>query len=300
MNRPMNMRPLQVLVVLLAGCGAGSEPLVRDPVPFKLRLLSADGLRPIDRKSREFASIATALNASRSTTKPGAWTGAPSLWDVWKVESTDGQAYHLAVEGCPLTVIPGSSSAGLHLLRNDGTPAAGCVFTAGWRLDLHEAVVVNATWLETIAVELRIQAAINGSDVKRQYYALAGDRFALVRLEDSEGRAHMNHYGAPNWTIGPLPPLRTEEQWERVILSDEPVPLLEALVWLGGIHLDSALPPPPTLHEDRASALLCEAVRARPAVGRRVRDLRASLNHWIREAAVLAEDPASYNPERRR
>jgi hypothetical protein len=119
-----------------------------------------------------------------------------------------------------------------------------------------------------------------------------------MRLEDSAGNVLRNRYHAPNHTIGPFQPKSSVADYEKALMSQDALLVLEALNWLGGIHLDlerarriaTALGHPDVIleSEDHLNLFLA-AHRTQPIQGA-VAQLAQSPNPWIREAATLASD----------
>jgi hypothetical protein len=129
---------------------------------------------------------------------------------------------------------------------------------------------------------------------RRQFYGLAGSRVALIRLEGAKGGLFRNTYIYPNQMIGPMPPRRVPEEWEAALKSDDRVAVLEALVWLGGRHLDasdefSLRMVGGVSHEEISDAELFAAVWQRPGIQAALDLLVRSSAPWVREAATLAK-----------
>jgi hypothetical protein len=117
---------------------------------------------------------------------------------------------------------------------------------------------------------------------------------ALIRLEGSRGEIFRNTFIYPNQTIGPSPPTRTPDQWEAALKSDDYVEMLEALMWLGGRHLDasddfSMKMVRDVVHEDFNEAKIFTTVWNRKSVQRVLDLLVESKIKWVSEAAALAK-----------
>jgi hypothetical protein len=131
-----------------------------------------------------------------------------------------------------------------------------------------------------------------GPNVQKQIYARVGNRFDLIRLEDSEGKATRNLYYVNHFACGPKVPKQTEAEWEADVLSGDRIKVLRSLVWLGGTHWDGKLPDESEKqHEPAEQIQLVRSVRANTKVADKLRALVASEDQWLREASVLAADP---------
>jgi hypothetical protein len=131
-----------------------------------------------------------------------------------------------------------------------------------------------------------------GPNVPKQIYARVGNRFDLIRLEDSEGKATRNDYYVNHFACGPQMPKQTEAEWEADVLSADRLRVLRSLVWLGGSHWEGKPPDESEKqHEAAAQIQLVRSVRANKKVADKLRVLVESEDRWLREAAVLAADP---------
>jgi len=134
-----------------------------------------------------------------------------------------------------------------------------------------------------------------GPDVQRQIYGRIGDRFDLIRLEDSEGEATRNRYYVNHFACGPKVPNQTEAEWEADVLSGDRLRVLRSLVWLGGAHWEGMLPDESEKqHEPAAQIHLVRSVRANKKVADKLKVLVESEDRWLKEAAVLAADPKDH------
>ena len=81
------------------------------------------------------------------------------------------------------------------------------------------------------------------------------------------------------------------EEWEAALHSTDEVELLLALMWIGGIHDDSATPGDPGPRPYWGESDYVEQVRQlrrSEIVQKRLSWLMKSNNQWVREAAELA------------
>jgi hypothetical protein len=240
-------------------------------------------LRKLDSKSK--AELEHAVSALRPKPDEPASLFGPLPWYLWRLPA-QGKVRFVLFEGQPIFMIPGTSSAAVHLLDEKGAELGCSEFSTGWRIDLISASLHQEPPLELPVIDVRTDPVINGADICRQVYGILENRVTLLRIEDSGGRVLANNYYNPNHTIGPDAPVRSAEEWEQSLRSDSPVAVIEALRWLGGRHRTDLTPPPPDIGiEEQAPAKLFNAVRKRAGVRDAVAKLTASKNDWIREAA---------------
>lgn len=216
---------------------------------------------------------------------------SPQPWFVWKLENKR----FVIFEGQPIFTIPGGSSAAVHVFDPAARHLTSCTFSTGWRIDLKTASLIKEPSLDTEVIEARTEPTRTTQNIpRRQIYGFVGSRVALIRLEGSKGEIFRNTYIYPNQTIGPPPPTRTPDQWEAALNSDDVIETLEALMWLGGRHLDSSDDSSmrmvhEVVHEDVTAARLFAAVWQRQNVQKALDLLVESKNKWVSEAGKLAK-----------
>jgi hypothetical protein len=214
---------------------------------------------------------------------------------VWKVHVQKDSLRYVIVDGEELRIIPGASRAGISLFDEAGKCVGSCEFSTGWRIDIEGMTMMQASIIG-VPVIVILTRRVSGRDIARQYYALDNDNAVLVRLENSDGIITRNRYTSDNHTIGPTPEKRSVEEWQAALHSTNEVEMLAALMWLGGIHDDSATPvdyrPRPYWGKSEAVEQVHQ-LRGLELVQKRLSWLMKSNNKWIREAAELA---ANSNP----
>jgi hypothetical protein len=250
---------------------------------------------PLDRfKDRDLRTLSEAERSELRKLFPVA-SGNPRIsrpWYCWKDASTPGNPRFILFQGNKLVNIPGGSSAFVNVQTRSGVESF--VFLTGWRIDL-----LSATWRQDPVLKRFIidvcssggaeNSGQNGRDISHQFYGLIGNKLALLRLEDSNGKLVANVYSAPNWTIGPAPPKRTAEEWEKALGSKDEFEVLEGLVWVSGEHFDDqSMRRADTYSEDPKSAALAAEVRKREGVKKAVEAFARSENVYIKEAAGIA------------
>jgi hypothetical protein len=214
---------------------------------------------------------------------------------AWAVVPLESLSRVVVFEASAIGIgIPGDFPVRAHVFTWDGGWLSKEDFSGGWRTDWvsARAVCPKNVGLEVIEVSACGSMDNNTVPLSKQYFALRKDHVVLVRLEDRAGKAIPNEYGAPNWTIGPIPKFPRDEDWQGTLLSDDLTDRLAALVWLGGTHVDPGFPPGTEVyHEDRTLGAFCEDLRRRPGISARLRVLADSPNLWECEAARLALSP---------
>lgn len=123
----------------------------------------------------------------------------------------------------------------------------------------------------------------DGSPSGSQVYALIGDDWRLVRIED-EGRLIPVEEGGRHFRCGPLH--RPVDDWhvDENLRSTDPARVLSALAWLARLNLGRGY----LSAEHAGESALIDAQLARPEVKERLRDLATSFEPWIAETAAFA------------
>lgn len=123
----------------------------------------------------------------------------------------------------------------------------------------------------------------------RSFYASVGERIALVRLEDAEGRLVPNVYAERRLRIEPQPPWREVADYDRVLRSGGWAETLEALVWLGGEHASSEAEDRDSLDKEaQGDRRLAEAARGDRPLRDSLERLARGDDVWTAEAARMA------------
>lgn len=212
---------------------------------------------------------------------------APRLFS--RVSTFSGEERYVLVEESALLSIPGDSRLHISVFDLEGKLLDSSEFGAGWRIMLSSISFIQVKEVGEV-LKVKSSPSINGADVRMQYYALINDKMRLIRLEDSNGKLRINHYGALNYTIGFTEVGRSAEDWEESLITKDEAQSLATLTWLSGVHLKADADVSGDWHEDLAEARLVEEVRARPAVKKIVNSLKDANNPWLREAARLAAE----------
>lgn len=207
---------------------------------------------------------------------------------ISKISDRVGEKTYVLVEESPLITIPGNSGLSVHVFTLDGSLLKSSVFLTGWRIGLTDIRISYLSQIGRSGLDVSSEPSVNGRDIAKQFYALIDDQVLLIRLEDKRGHLIRNVYGAPNHTFGLTIAGRSAAEWEKTLKSTDTAQVLATLTWLSGGHLNPKDSVPDFDHENMVEAQLAEAVRARNGVKAALKQLSASKNKWVREAAKLA------------
>jgi len=119
------------------------------------------------------------------------------------------------------------------------------------------------------------------------HYAVLDSSPVLIRLERPSGEGVPNVYRDAD-PIGAFPPLRIPENWEKRLSSESPAEILEALVWLGGIHAEPVMARAGYPTESPFYIDMFQETARRPGVIARLRVLSRHPDAWISHAAEQA------------
>ncbi len=222
-------------------------------------------------------------------------------WSVLKCASP-GITYVLVEISNPISN-PGISLAKVHFFAEDWSYKGQFSFPTGYRMEVIHVDVAWSEWLNSDVLAIRTAStgpfiiregkkspAFEPGDWQLQIYVLRCDRVALVRLEDDRKRILPNRFDTSVPYKGQPPLRRTKEQWIQCLQSSNTSTVLEALVWLSGIHLPSAEGRYEDIDQESVDdSLLFEQVLGAKRVKQRIKELARSANAWIREGAQLAE-----------
>jgi len=206
-------------------------------------------------------------------------------WHLWRCKSDAGASFILLV--CrPVRMIPGSAKVYLHFFDSNARHLGCTDFHVGGRTDLESASYRYEPLVATLILELQTQATLHGYD-GRQFYVLRDQRVALMRWENREGKLWRTRYDEKWASVGCLPPNRSANEWEDLLMSDNACDILEALTWIGGDHRTSNWNQKTKKYD---STELAVSVRALTRVQNRIAALAKSENVWHKEAAILAQE----------
>jgi hypothetical protein len=155
-----------------------------------------------------------------------------------------------------------------------------------WRLSPERAEVVPYPGDPERDI-LLLSCTTYGSTITQECFGVTPDeRLTLVRLQREDGTAGLVNYTCPCHRIGPAPPRQTTTAWKAALASDDPVELLEALLWLSGTHDEEAsCDPDAPIGSDLETVT---SLREDPAVTALVLRLVGSRDRWVAETAAHA------------
>jgi hypothetical protein len=198
----------------------------------------------------------------------------------------------LVLERSTFECHPGSSTVRLTLLNAKGEVRAKTEFRIGHRCYLGGASIDR---LPSGIPVVELTTGLGGGpgpNIACQYYALIGDQFALIRIEQHDGTVGRNSYYVNHFACGPEPPKQAEVRWAADLCGPDQARMMRALVWLGGQHrLVMAGEPNDVQFENVEQAQLARRVRSRSEVVAQLLKLVAVGSVWEREAAQLVLHP---------
>jgi hypothetical protein len=271
--------------------------LAEEPRPKGLEAYIGKDLQKLDECApEEFRKQVEALTGDKPEKKQW-WSYEP--W--WVKPFVGGMAAWVLLEAYPGYDVPDVSSVQIHVFDKNWKRLAKQSFPTGYRFFLKEVALVKDNPLkQDLLVALLTSSgpfiveggekhpAFEQGDYQRQYYALSGDHFVIVRLEDNKRSLAQNHYRWHTPLKGPAVPKRTRDEWIRSLKSGNQVEELATLVWLSGTHLPSTEARKQDHNQESVEdSKLFEAVRGAADTKKALRELTNSKNSWVQEYAKL-------------
>jgi hypothetical protein len=216
----------------------------------------------------------------------------PTPWHVWSYTSQKLDRF-IIFAGQHIMKIPGESSARVVLLSETGKIISRSTFSTGWRIDISAARFTFDGTLQAHLIDITTHPVINGQDIRRQVFAVDGDRLLFVRMEDGAGRLIRNHYLSPNWTLGGELPAKSVADWLALLKSPELPRRLAAMTYLAGTHMDPNRPREDVYSETVADAKMALAFRDHPETRALLEQYRGEKHPWISQSAALALSPST-------
>jgi hypothetical protein len=225
-----------------------------------------------------------------------------SSYEPWWVKPfAGGKAAWVLLEAYPGYDVPDMSGVQIHLFDNKWQRLRKQSFPTGYRFFLNEVTLVKENPLKRDLLAAKVTSSgpfiVRGEDkhpvfeqgdYQLQYYALLGDHFVMVRLEDNKKKLAQNHYRWSSPPKGPAVPKRTRDEWIRSLRSEDPVEQLATLVWLSGAHLPSTEKRQEKVNQESVEdSKLFEAVRDATETKKALRELANSKNSWVQEYSKL-------------
>lgn len=266
------------ILVFLSNCHVDQSALTKQPGLSRYVGMDLRSLGWLQR--RDLRNTIERLTSIKIRTTPA------KIHPWWIAKYESGETYWILFEGYEGLNIPDLSHARIHRFDEFWKYLGSFAFPTGYRSVLYEANVVKEPILGMDVIELRTTPNL------RQVYVVAGDRAVLVRLED--GKTHKMvrreyHHRRP--FVGPPSQERSAEEWILSLDSEDPVTVLETLIWLTGRHLPSDEERRPNVYQESIKhSKIYEVVRDSPLVKQKLLVLREIPNTWIREAVELATE----------
>ena len=254
-----------------------------------LQKLDADALA-------EFRKQVDAITRDKSKTNE--W-GSYKPW--WVMPFVRTNAAWVLLEAYPGYDVPDISHVRIHVFDRNWMRIAKHSFPTGYRCFLKEVVLVKDNPLKQDLLVAKVTStgpfilqgdeqrpAFEQGDYQCQYYALLGDQFVMVRLEDNNNTIARNHYRWQAPPKGPPVPKHTADEWIRSLSSANSVEQLTTLVWLSGTHLDSTEKRKKDHNQESVEdSELFEAVFDAAETKNALQELVKSKNTWVQEYATL-------------
>ncbi len=210
-----------------------------------------------------------------------------SPWYIWRTGKGAATRY-IVFEGQNGLLIPGGSSAKIHLLDGAALNINTWSFSTGWRIGIDDANFSRVDELVSDVITIETTGYTHGLDVAKQYFAFSGDDLRFIRMENSKGRLIRNNYASPREALGVGIEGIGRKRWLALLRSANPVDVLAALTFLGGSHIDSEKRSEYYKAEDAGQARLFQELRASQEVVELLDQYLRSDSTWLRDAARLA------------
>jgi hypothetical protein len=213
-----------------------------------------------------------------------------------------GEVCWLVLQAGPINDVPDATTIRVHVFDRDWTRIATqeIVTRAAFRVAELNILYENPTDESLLVATIASTVPAGGQEnerrltweraqLQRQYYALTGGRFVMVRLEGADRQIVPNDYRGGAHVTGPTHPQRTAKAWIRCLSAGNPTDQLATLVWLTGTHLSSQTARDSDVErESIADSELVEEVRSSAETERALRELVDSMEPWVQEYAELA------------
>jgi hypothetical protein len=211
-------------------------------------------------------------------------------WYVWEFPN-NGRPLLVLLEVNNQMPHPGSTGIRINVFDKVKRARAESEFWTGHRCYMHAVSLEKQVGLQDPLVVIETGSFL-GPDYHKQVYARMGNRFDLIRLEDSKGKAKRNNYYVNHFACGPTVPRQTSAEWEADILSSDRFRILRSLVWLGGAHWEGKLPDESENQHEPADVIrLVHNIRSNQKVVDQLKTFQTSEDTWVKEAATLAANP---------
>lgn len=280
----------------LAGLSCSAKP-PKPSEPVGLENYVGADLKLLDKN--ETKTFYERLDSLSGETEPREKRSPFELW--WVRPFAVGDVRWIVLEAYPGYSVPDMSGVLIHLFDGQWRRLDKQVFTTGYRFFLNEVEIVSDNPLKQDLLVAKATCsgpfetagneehpAFEQGDFQRQYYALQGTHFVLVRLADNAAQLAQNNYCWSSPSKGSRVPARTTQEWIRTLSSQDPVEQLATLVWLSGGHLSSAEPRAENTNQESVEdSRGFESVRDSAETKTLLKTLSHAENPWVRECAAF-------------
>lgn len=260
---------LQVLLLLSSQGGAKSP---------QLGLAALAGRRFSQKENyKKVSQISEFVGRSFASQRDLRFGGGPNTY-VWR----DGKRF-VILEEFETGVHPGNNFANVAVFDENQRPISFARMIVGYRAGIKGSAKVAIR--DVPGFSFRMDIWWESGTESSMFFALDGDRVALLRIQDAKGAFTPNTYAYPNWTLGSPPPAYSKEVLVNILKGNDRGRKLEAMTWLAGVHGEgyggqaTVLEPVP----DTVRYIeLSQDSEVRDAVGRFI----AGSDPWLAEAAT--------------
>ncbi len=202
---------------------------------------------------------------------------------VWKFPRQPNQGYLVFLN--PHTgMVPSAEHAWLYVTDLDGKVLERFEFDTGWRRYADGADYSDVGWLSKPVLIQKTRMGMGGDGPQKIYIGFDGLRAAVVRVEDPQGHLLPMQYCFSNYTVGPAFSPPTVERLQQILLGQNEVERIEALIWLAGIHTPPGVPGlqfgEPILNQERYIASIKS-----PLIASAIRKLRGDRDAYVSKLA---------------
>jgi hypothetical protein len=217
----------------------------------------------------------------------------------WVKPFGTGNVAYTLLEAYPGYDVPDVSSIQIHVFDKNWKRLAKQSFPTGYRFFLNDVFTSKDNPLKEELLVAKVTSsgpflvrgnekrpAFEQGDYQFQYYALLGEHFSLIRLEDDKKDIAQNSYASRVPFKGPVVPKRTRDEWIGSLRSKKTAEQLATLVWLSGMHLPSTEARQKNVNQESVEdSKLFEAVRDAVETKKILQELTSSTNSWVQEYA---------------
>ena len=203
---------------------------------------------------------------------------------VWSFGSQASARYLILLN--PHTgLTPSAEHAWAFVVDASGDVRNRSEFDIGWRMYSRHASYGTVDWLSTPVLVQEMEDGMNGQGPRKIYLGFDGQQPVVIRLEDASGNLHPMGYFAPNWVVGPKYDPPALGDLERVLMGENEIRRLEALLWLAGQHSRVSDNRAGYDHEAVAEQKRYAEAIDSPSIAKAIKQLRTDGNSYVRQLA---------------